>query len=234
LSFSSLAVVIPAFNEEEGIAPTICELKEVLNDAHMIVIDGESEDRTLEIAKNLGAEVLIQKGTGKGSAVSQGLDHLNGDIVYVAFTDADYTYPAIHLKEMIKLLALNQKIGMVLGNRFNRIYELESVKNQFYIGNRILAYIQSVLNGVNLNDPLTGLRIIRYDLLKGWKPKSMGFDIEVELNCRIKRMGYDIVEMPIKYRSRLGKKKLGFRHGLEIFKRIITDSVSVQISYSKT
>ena len=227
MSFSTLAIVIPAFNEEEGIAPTIWELKEVFNDAHMIVIDGESEDRTFEIAKDFGAEVLIQKGTGKGSAISQGLVHLNGDIIYVAFIDADYTYPAIHLKEMIKLLDLNPKVGMVLGNRFNRIYELESVKNQFYIGNRILAYIQSIMNGVKLNDPLTGLRVIRYELLKGWKPKSMGFDIEVELNCRINHMGYDIVEMPIKYRPRLGKKKLGFRHGLDIFKRIITDFASV-------
>ena len=193
----------------------------------MIVIDGESEDRTFEIAKDFGAEVLIQNGTGKGSAISQGLVHLNGDIIYVAFIDADYTYPAIHLKETIKLLDLNPKVGMVLGNRFNRIYELESVKNQFYIGNRILAYIQSIMNGVKMNDPLTGLRVIRYELLNGWKPKSMGFDIEVELNCRINRMGYDIVEMPIKYRPRLGKKKLGFRHGLDIFKRIITDFASV-------
>jgi len=227
LSNSSLVVVIPAFNEEEGIAPTIWELKEVLNDPHMIVIDGESEDRTLEIAKNFGAEVLIQKGTGKGNAISQSLDYLNGDTVYVAFTDADYTYPAIHLKEMVKFLDLNPKVGMVLGNRFNRIYELESDKNQFYIGNRILASIQSILNGVNLNDPLTGLRVIRYDLLKGWKPNSMGFDIEVELNCHIKRMGYDIVEIPIKYRLRLGKKKLGFRHGFGILKRMITDFVAV-------
>lgn len=234
MSYSTVAVVIPAFNEEEGIAPTIWELKKELNNPQLIVINGESVDRTLEIAQNFGVDILIQKGKGKGNAVSQGLDHLNGDTVYVAFIDADYTYPAIHLKEMIKLLDLNPKVGMVLGNRFNKIFELESDKNQFYIGNRILAYIQSIMNGVNLNDPLTGLRVVRYDLLKGWKPNSMGFDIEVELNCRIKRMGYDIVEMPIKYRLRLGKKKLGFIHGLEILKRIITDFASTQSSYSKT
>lgn len=222
MSFFPLTVVIPTFNEEEGITPTIYELKEVLNDARIIVVDGKSVDRTLEIATDFGAEVLIQKERGKGSAISQCLDHLNGDVAYVAFTDADYTYPAIHLKEMIEVLDLNPKVGMVLGNRFNRIYELESEKNQFYIGNRILAFVHSILNGVNLNDPLTGLRVIRYELLKGWKPKSMGFDIEVEFNCRINRMGYDIFEVPIKYRPRLGKKKLGFRHGLDIFNRIIT------------
>jgi dolichol-phosphate mannosyltransferase len=51
----------------------------------------------------------------------------------------------------------------------------------------------------------------------------VGFDIEAELNCHVNSKGYDIVEIPIKYRSRLGKKKLGFRHGLEIFKRIIME-----------
>ena len=85
--------------------------------------------------------------------------------------------------------------------------------------------IQSILNGVNLNDPLTGLRIIRYDLLKGWKPKSTGFDIEVELNHLVKNRGFNIVEIPIEYRSRIGKKKLSARHGLTILKRIILQSL---------
>jgi len=220
---SSVGVVIPAFNEEEGIAPTITEIKHAINDARIIVIDGHSKDKTLEIAKDLGAEVIIQNGRGKGDAVFQGLTNLNKETVYVALTDADYTYPATYLKEMIQLLDLNPDIGMVLGDRFSRSTEFESVKNRFYVGNRIIASIQGILNGVNLNDPLTGLRVIRFELLKGWKPKSMGFDIEVELNCYIKRMGYEIVEIPIKYRTRLGKKKLGFRHGLGIFKRIISD-----------
>ena len=73
LRFFPLTVVESTFNEEEGIAPTICELKEVLNDARMIVVDRKSWDRTLEIARALGTEVLIQKGIGKGSTISQGL-----------------------------------------------------------------------------------------------------------------------------------------------------------------
>jgi len=72
LSLSPLAVVIAAINEEEGIGPTICELKTILNEPHLIVVDGKSSDKTIEIAKDLGAEVLIQKGKGKGSAISQG------------------------------------------------------------------------------------------------------------------------------------------------------------------
>ena len=142
----------------------------------------------------------------------------------MVFTDADYTYPANHLKEMINVLDLNPDVGMVLGDRFSRIYENESDRNQFYIGNRILAFVHKVINGVKLNDPFTGLRIIRYELLKGWKPKSLGFDIEAEINNHVMQSGYNIVEVPIKYRKRLGKKKLGFRHGVKILRRMIIES----------
>ncbi len=226
MSYSPLAVVLAAYNEEEGIAPTICELKEVLNEPHLVVVDGKSSDRTLELAKDLGAEVLIQSGKGKGNAISQGLDHLNGDTSYIVFTDADYTYPAKHIKEMIIVLDLNPHVGMVLGDRFSKNYEHESDRNQFYIGNRILGFVQRVFNGIKLNDPYTGLRLIRFELVKGWKPRSQGFDIEAELNHHIERLGYKIVELPIKYRKRLGKKKLGFRHGLKILRRIIIESLS--------
>ena len=77
-----------------------------------------------------------------------------------------------------------------------------------------------------MNDPYTGLRIIRFNLLRGWKPKSCGFDIEAEINHHIERMGYKIVEVPIQYRKRLGKKKLGFRDGLKILRRIIMERLS--------
>lgn len=224
MSFFPLAVIIPAFDEEEGIEYTIIELKRAVKPVSVIVVDGKSRDRTVEIAKGLGADVIIQKGKGKGSAVYEGLTYINCNVAYVALIDADYTYPAVHFKKMIEILDQNHKIGMVLGNRFNRIYALESMKDQFYVGNRIMAFVHRLCNGVNLNDPLTGVRIIRCDLLRGWKPDSKGFDIEIELNCHVKRLGYDIVEVPIKYRPRLGKKRLGFRHGLAILNRILLDS----------
>lgn len=221
MSCSPLAVVLAAYNEEEGIAPTISELKEVLNKPHLVVVDGKSTDRTLELAKDLGADVLIQKGRGKGDAMSHGLGHLKSDTAYIVFTDADYTYPARHIKEMINVLDLHPDVGMVLGDRFSKTYENESDRNQFYIGNKLLGFAQTVFNGVKLHDPYTGLRLIRYNLVKGWKPKSQGFDIEAEINHHVKRSGYKIVELPIQYRKRLGKKKLGFRHGLKILRRII-------------
>ena len=222
---SPLAIVIAAYNEEEGIGPTICELNEVLYEPHLVVVDGNSSDKTFEIANDLGADVIIQIGEGKGSAISQGLDHLHGNFGHVVFIDADYTYPAKYIKEMIFILEKNQNVGMVLGNRFSKKYEIESDRNRFYVGNKILAFIQNIFFCSNLIDPLTGLRVTRYDLLNGWKPKSNGFGIEVEINYFGERLGFEIVEMPILYRKRLGKKKLGFKHGFEIFGRIIAESI---------
>lgn len=226
MTYSPLTVVLAAYNEEEGIAPTLCELKAVLNKPRLVVVDGKSSDRTLELAKYMGAEVIIQDGKGKGNAITQGICYLNLNTAYIAFTDADYTYPAKHLKEMITVLEMNPDVGMVLGDRFSRTYGHESDRNKFYLGNRILGFAQRVFNGVKLNDPYTGLRIIRYDLVKCWKPKAQGFDIEAELNHHVEQSGYKIVELPIKYRKRLGQKKLGFRHGLNILRRIIIQRLS--------
>ncbi|MEJ2243445.1 MAG: glycosyltransferase family 2 protein [Candidatus Bathyarchaeota archaeon] len=223
MSNSNLAVIIPTLNEEEGIVPTIMEIKQTIADARIIVVDGSSTDKTVELAKDFGVEIIAQKGKGKGCAISQSLSRITHETDYVAFIDADYTYPATNLDDMINILDLNPNIGMILGDRFSKSEKFGSEKNRFFAGNKLLAFIHNMFNGVKLNDPLTGLRVIRSELIRWWKPKSIGFDIEVELNCHIARSGYNIVEIPIKYRPRLGKKKLGFRHGIEIFERILTD-----------
>jgi dolichol-phosphate mannosyltransferase len=225
-SKSAISVVIATLNEEEGIGPTLEELQKVLNDPYVIVVDGKSVDRTAEIAKKMGADVLLQEGKGKGEALSQAIKRLNSDVRYVVFTDADFTYPSEYVPKMIEILEQGPNVGMVIGNRFNHFLTPAAMKNPFYMGNRLLAVIQWFLNGVNLNDPLTGLRVVRWEILKKWKPKSKGFDFEAELNHQVERRGYQIVEVSIPYRERLGEKKLKLRHGFSIFKRIISESFS--------
>ena len=55
---------------------------------------------------------------------------------------------------------------------------------------------------------MSGLRVVRSDVLEGWRPKSKGFDVEAEMNALVERRGYQIIEVPIDYRDRLGEKKL--------------------------
>ena len=107
---------------------------------------------------------------------------------------------------MLNMLEKNPEAGMICGNRSRAKVQFSDTFNKFQFGNKIFSKIHNLLNGVDLEDPLTGLRIIRWSIIKDWKPKSKGFDIEVELNHHIKKSEYE---------------KLGIRHGFTILKRII-------------
>jgi glycosyltransferase involved in cell wall biosynthesis len=223
---ASISVIIATLNEEQGIGPTIGEMQKVLNYPYMVVVDGNSVDRTIEIAKNMGVDVMLQEGQGKGDAMFQGIKGLTSKVPYLVFTDADYTYPAEYVPKMIEVLEQNSNAGMVIGNRFKGQYNIsKSITNPFYIGNKMLAIAQLVMNGIKLGDPLSGLRVVRSEAIDGWKPKSKGFDVEAEMNSFVERRGYKIMEVPIDYRDRMGEKKLKLRHGLGIMKRILAESL---------
>jgi glycosyltransferase involved in cell wall biosynthesis len=222
----SIQVIIAALNEEAGIGLTLSELSANLDAARILVVDGWSNDRTVEIAKNLGADVVYQDGVGKGDAIAKAFEHLDLNVDYVVLTDADYTYPAEHLPEMIRLLEENPEVGMVCGNRFNDHLDIKALTDLFYFGNRLMAFAHNLFNGVSLRDPLTGLRVIRAELLRDWHVKSKGFDVEVELNYHVERRGFVITEVPIQYRNRLGEKKLKVTHGASILKRIMLEATS--------
>ncbi|MGD0643873.1 MAG: glycosyltransferase family 2 protein [Candidatus Bathyarchaeia archaeon] len=220
----SAQVIIAALNEEEGVGPTIAELMANLSSPRVLVVDGRSTDRTVEIAKNMGADILFQDGLGKGDALAKAIENLDLTADYVVITDADYTYPAEYIPEMIRILEENPNVGMVCGNRFHGRVDVKALNSVFHFGNRLIAFTHNFLNGVQLDDPLTGLRVVRAGLLRNWKVKSKGFDVEVELNHHVEREGFGILEIPIQYRERLGEKKLGVKHGAEILRRIMLET----------
>jgi glycosyltransferase involved in cell wall biosynthesis len=220
----STQLLVAALNEELGIGPTLTEFMDKVNIYNVLVVDGHSMDRTVEIAKNLGADIAFQDGMGKGNAIAKALQHMDLSVKYVVLTDADYTYPAEYVPEMIGILERNPEVGMVCGNRLGGKSEPNAFQGSFYFGNKLLAFAHRLFNGVSLRDPLTGLRVIRTEILGDWTVKSQGFDIEVELNHLVERKGYKTVEVPIQYRQRIGEKKLKVRHGVTILKRILIES----------
>lgn len=229
---SRVTVLLAALNEESGIGPTISEIQSVMTDSHLLVVDGNSIDKTVEIAQSLGAKVAFQNGVGKGDAILEGIKNLQDDTKYVVFTDADYTYPAEFIPQMVRILDQSPRIGMVIGDRFGGSKNQDkSSKNVFYIGNKMISYVHLILNGIRLNDPLSGLRVVRAELLKKWIPESKGFDVEVEINAMVDNEGYQIAEVPIDYRLRLGEKKLKPRDGFQIFSRIVALSLKRGFEY---
>ena len=221
----STQVIMAALNEEEGIGLTIADFQSYLGYPPILVVDGKSTDRTVEVAASLGAHIISQDGFGKGDAMAKALRVLALTAEYVVITDADYTYPAEYVPEMIRILKGNPDVGMVCGDRFNAPLNPKILRNVFYLGNRFVSLTHNLLNGVELNDPLTGLRVVRAEILRDWNVKSKGFDFEVELNHQVERKGFGIVEVPIHYRDRLGQKKLRVRDGATILKRIILETI---------
>ena len=128
---------------------------------------------------------------------------------------------------MIKLLESNPEVGMVCGNRFNGKVDSKALRPVFALGNRLIAFVHNIINGIQLQDPLTGLRVVRANILREWKVESKGFDIEVELNLQVDQSGYEIVEVPIQYRQRLREKKLGLKNSVEIFKRMMIETYRI-------
>jgi glycosyltransferase involved in cell wall biosynthesis len=219
-------VFIAALNEEEGVGATISELSENVYVNRILLIDGHSDDRTVDVAKGCGAEIFFQDGKGKGDALAKAVECMGADVEYVVITDADFTYPAEYVPEMIQILENNSQVGMVCGNRFSKQAQGSAFQGRFTFGNKLLAFAHSFLNGIDLQDPLTGLRVIRAGILRNWVIKSKGFDIEVELNHQVGKQGFDTVEVPIEYRVRLGEKKLKMKHGVSILKRILFESLN--------
>jgi dolichol-phosphate mannosyltransferase len=180
----------------------------------------------VDVAKRLGLDVVFQDGRGKGDAVAKAIKSLRADPRYVVFIDADFTYPAGYIPQMIRVLEENSDVGMVCGDRFDKPFSMANVRSAYYIGNRFLAFVHFMVNGVNMRDPLTGLRVVRWEIIKEWRPRSKGFDVEAELNYVVERKGYKIREIPIHYRKRLGEKKLKLRHGFTILRRILAEALT--------
>ncbi len=223
MNYSPTQLIVAALNEENGVGLTLKEFKQVMGNSSILVVDGNSRDRTVEIAKDSGAQIAFQTGIGKGDAIAKGISLMDTEAKYIVLTDADYTYPAEHIPSMIEILEQNPDVGMVCGNRLGGKKDEKALHTQFYLGNRMLALAHNILNGVDLEDPLTGLRVVRADIFKSWKIRSLGFDIEVELNSQVTKQGYRTVEVPIRYRERIGEKKLKMRHGATILKRIFLE-----------
>jgi len=223
---SDVVVLIPTLNEEEGLAPTVLEVMQFLVSPYVLVVDGNSSDRTVDVAKRMGLDVVFQDGKGKGDAVAKAIKSLRVDPRYVVFIDADYTYPAEYIPQMIGVLEENPDVGMVCGDRFDKPFSMANAGSAYYIGNRFLAFAHFLVNGVSMRDPLTGLRVVRWEIIRDWQPRSKGFDVEAELNYLVERMGYRIREIPVHYRKRLGEKKLKLRHGFIILRRILAEALT--------
>jgi len=211
-----VTVIIPTKNEAEGIRKVIEEIEEVgIPPERIIVVDGHSSDGTADIAKDLGARVYIQRGTGKADAVKLGLRHV--ETKYAVVMDGDATYPAKFIPSLVER-AEEEGCGLVLGARKVGRDKI-GIINRF--GNWVINKLFSLYFGANLSDILTGMYLINVSRLKSTIFEMSGFSIEAEIVSHFVSMGEIVCELPIEYKERIGKKKLKVWHGFLIVRDIV-------------
>ena len=218
--YEDVCVLIPTLNEETTIGPLIAEFKE-LDFNNILVIDGNSNDDTVTIAKDAGARVIIQSGKGKGQAVQEAFEAI-GD-KYVLMIDGDGTYLPSDAPAMVEPL-MQGNADHVMGNRFAN-YEPTAFTKLNLIGNKMLNKLFGFAYGEWLTDILSGYRAFTHEAIKGMELNKTGFEIETEITVELVKNDFRIKEVPITYLSRhsLGKTKLnplkdGLKIGLTIYK----------------
>jgi glycosyltransferase involved in cell wall biosynthesis len=221
-----LSIVIPAMNEEEGIGDTLDiiphkELEEMGYTTEVIVVDGESRDRTRDIAREKGARVIIEPRKGYGRAYKTGFDAAKGELV--ATGDADTTYPFDKLPEYIRLFE-RERLDFLTGNRFGKLQPgAMSAKHKF--GNWVLSTTQRALFLVDVKDSQSGMWLFKRSILPRLKITSDGMPMSEEIKIEaFTKEDLRCREVPIEYRVRVGDVKLssykdGYRNMKFLFKK---------------
>ena len=225
---ATITVLLAALNEEETIGTVIRKIPvEELRDrgysTDIIVVDGHSEDKTQEIAKEKGARLLIQKGFGKGDAVKLGFKKFQGDFLFML--DADNTYSPNYILEFLPYLEQN-KYDVLLGSRMNGNIEDGAMSMVNYLGNRFLSKSANMFfpNGHKVTDVCTGFWGFQAYVPKELRLESDDFQIEAEMYSKCIKAGFRVGEFPIDYAKRDGKAKLSsMSDGGKIFYRLVKE-----------
>lgn len=205
-----VSVVIPTLNEEEGIGPTLdgiprVALDEAGWDLEIIVVDGNSKDRTREIASSKGARVIVEARKGYGRAYRTGFAEAKGDVIVTA--DADTTYPVDHIPEFLQLLE-TEKLDFITGNRFGKMRP-GAMSAKHKLGNFVLSATGRVLFLVDVKDSQSGMWIFKREILPKLTLTHDGMPLSEEIKLEaFRRKDLRCREIPIEYRERVGEVKL--------------------------
>lgn len=206
MSDISIAVIIPARNEEQSIGQVVRDIpkSEV---SEIVVVDNGSTDRTADVARAAGATVVSESRAGYGYACLAGIAHVVPSAPgVVVFLDGDYSdYPA-----ELPLVAgpiLRGETDMVIGSRITGKREPGAMLPQAIVGNWIACTLIRLFWGYRFTD-LGPFRAVRMDALQRMKMSDPTYGWTVEMQIKATKMKLRSIEVPVSYRKRIGVSKV--------------------------
>lgn len=210
---TTLSVIIPAYNEEDGIQAIIervlstrAELREVgVDNLELIVVDDGSKDRTPELVMARKEVRLLRhvKNGGYGAALKTGFAAARGE--WIGFLDADGTYPPEYYPQLYEA-ACRQNADIVIGSRMaGAESEMPAVRR---LGNLIFARLVSLISAKQITDSASGMRIFKKSILARLYPLPDGLNLTPVMSTRALHEQLKMIEVPIPYSERVGRSKL--------------------------
>ncbi|MBI2631473.1 glycosyltransferase family 2 protein [Candidatus Pacearchaeota archaeon] len=219
-----LSIIIPVYNEEKTIIQILDKVWDVdlSTGKEIIIVNDGSKDNSEGIIKKYLAKkketkkitfkFISKENGGKGSAIKAGIDRARGD--FLIMQDADSEYNPQEIKNLIEEIRKG-KNKVIYGSRIlgDNPYQYFT----YYLGNRFLSFLTSVLYGQKITDMETCYKLIPTNIAKSLYLRAKGFDMEPEITAKILKKGYKIKEIPISYnpRSKEEGKKINWKDGLK-------------------
>lgn len=218
---TTLTVVIPAYNEERGIAEIaqrVLSVRPALVDAgvselELIVVDDGSRDQTARIAGGIPGVRLVRHTTNKGygAALKTGFSQATGELI--GFLDADGTYPPEYFPQLCTK-AMNGS-DLVIGSRMAGADSKMPITRR--IGNIFFAGLLSIVGRQRVSDSASGMRVFKREILERIYPLPDGLNLTPVMSTRAIHEGVSMAEVPIPYSERVGRSKLSVVRDGRIF-----------------
>ena len=202
-----IKVIIPAYNEENAIVKVIQDIPSIVDE--IIVVDNNSSDQTAKNAREAGVKVLSEINKGYGYACLKGIDYVSKQATkpnIIVFLDGDFSdYP----EGLSKLIApiINDNIDFVIGARVSEFREQGSMTSPQIFGNWLATSLMSLFFNSKFTD-LGPFRAIKYHKLLALKMEDKTYGWTVEMQLKALKNNYSYLEIPVKYRNRIGVSKV--------------------------
>jgi len=210
--YPKVSVIICTLNEEKNLPHVLPRIPAWVDE--VILVDGHSTDRTIEVAKKLrpDVKVLYQPNRGKGDALKYGVAASKGDIIVTL--DADGTYPPEEMPRFVQVIL--QGYDFAKGTRFMGT-KPTCMSAHRRLGNKILAWTANLLFSTRYSDICSGYNAFLKEAFRRINLASDGFEMEQELFVKIAKIKFKVAEVPHSYTSRIygASKTQDFRQGIK-------------------